>query len=530
MDLEKLNEEVDKILFDMVGNDYFTQTDFEPIVNSITDILCICYEELDRSTLKNTVQFLIEAKHDKHYIYSTSSELNKVKVLKSKTKSDQDLNYDSDIMSGAELDFGPNDGPVSPYLNSELKSESTDKIQLSCAADLVCHRYLYPHPEFKEDVYLKRAKRLAAIKKIPQFEQKSAEWLDQRNKCLTATAVAVALDEDPYKYPAELLLDKCWRGEKFEDNENTHHGNKYEQVGCLFYGFRNDVGLGEYGLIQNDEYNFIGASPDNICDKYTADSTGLSKLVMRLLEIKFPKTRKILTEGDFDGDICPHQYYIQCQTQMFSLGASECDFLQCQIEEYDTWEEFVKDSVPNIFGLSKKTNLEKGCIIQLSPKNLINSDPKMCLYKSKYLYQPKLHLTLEETEKWIASEIIRFSDNPLSEEYMIDKVICWRLVKVTCNLVKADNEWFMSILPILDQFWKYVLFYRKHPAKLDKLEKFIKSVGKENSDEIFERVNKDYLSVKKNSKFEPLYQETNKWRTKFNNKKKMYTKYAKFNK
>ena len=112
-------------------------------------------------------------------------------------------------------------------------------------------------------------------------------------------------------------------------------------------------------------------------------------MVGRLLEIKFPKTRKICTEGDLDGDICPHYYYVQVQTQLFVTGMDECDFLQCQIEEYDSWEEYFQDSNPNIPGLSKKTNLEKGCLIQLLPKKMIGTgDPKMCLYSAKYIYPP----------------------------------------------------------------------------------------------------------------------------------------------
>src|SRR5690606_18186946 len=110
------------------------------------------------------------------------------------------------------------------------------------------------------------------------------------------TAIAIVLDEDPYKYPAELLLDKCDRGVPFKENENVHHGKKYEQIGNMFYAFRNNVIVEEYGLIQHHEHSFIGASPDGICSKYTCDSK-LSKLVGRLLEIKFPKIRKIITEG-----------------------------------------------------------------------------------------------------------------------------------------------------------------------------------------------------------------------------------------
>ncbi len=69
-------------------------------------------------------------------------------------------------------------------------------------------------------------------------------------------------------------------------------------------------------------------------------------------------------------------------------------------------------------------------------------------------------------------------------------------------------------------FWDYVLFYRKHSDKLDKLVEYVKEVGKENSDQIFSKINKEYLSVNKKSSYKPLYQEPTKWRTIYNEKKK----------
>lgn len=441
----------------------------------------------------------------------------------------QDSESESELMSidGIDLEQISDEKSVkmAKYINSELINENRDKIQFSSADDLVSHRYDYDGDTFQEDVYIRRKKRVIEIKKIPQVEQKSQAWLDQRNQCLTATAVAIALDEDPYKYPAELLLDKCGRGVPFEENENVHHGKKYEQVGNMFYAFRNNVSVGEYGLLQHDKYSFIGASPDGICNKTTLNGDKLTKLVGRLLEIKFPKTRKIVTEGKLDGDIVPHYYYVQIQTQLFVTGLDECDFLQCKPEEYESWEDYVKDSYPNIPGLSKKTNLEKGCLIQLLPKKMVGGDPKMCLYHGKYIYPPRLHMNNEEIQKWIADEVMHFHTNELSKDYLIDRIIYWRLSEVTCHLVKAETKKFEANIPILKQFWDYVLFYRDHPKKLDRLVKYIEEIGFRNSAIIFERVHQDYCSVHKNTKYEPLYQKETEWRKKYNEK---YASYQKF--
>jgi hypothetical protein len=206
----------------------------------------------------------------------------------------------------------------------------------------------------------------------------------------------------------------------------------------------------------------------------------------------------------------------------------ECDFLQCQIDEYESWEDFIQDSISTIPGLSKKTNLEKGCLIQLLPKKMISGDAKMCLYNSRYIYPPKLHMTNSEIEKWLATELLNYHNNEFSKDYVIDRIIYWRLSKVACNLIKADNKWFESKIPMLKQFWDYVLFYRKNTKKLDRLVKYIEEVGAKNSADIFAKVHKDYISVHQNSKYELLYQSETEWRKKYNKKYAGYQKYQEF--
>ena len=385
-------------------------------------------------------------------------------------------------------------------------------------ADLITHDYDYPHEKYVEKEYLDRVARIEKIKKIPQHEQKSEAWLTQRKSCLTATAVATAIDEDPYKYPAELLLDKCDKGVPFIENENTAHGNKYEEIANMYYSFRNNIIVEEYGLIQDTEYKFIGASPDGICECYQANKKDLSTIVGRLLEIKCPKRRRIQFSGKLDGDICPHYYFVQVQTQLFVMKMQECDFLQCQIGEYKSWQDFVDDSNTLIPGLSKMYGLEKGCVIQLMPRNLISTDPQLGLFRSKYIYPPKLHMTIQETQEWISLETLNYHENKYYQEYVIDRIIYWRLEKVGCNLITYNNDWFQSKIPVLKQFWSYVEFYRKHPNRLNKIETFIKKVGPHKSDLIFEKINEDYLSVHKKSNFEPLYQTESEWRKYYNKK------------
>lgn len=515
----KYREDVDSIMWDLLRTETFMIEDLEDIINTVTLTIRQYDKTFSRSQMKAIVNFHIGCKYDNSFLYDTKNETDKQIIMK---KIEDDSSH-SDDMSFGGLDMNDSiEEVIIPYLNSEIEK---DKTVVNCAADLISHRHDYNAGRYAEKKYIRRKERIVEIKAIPQPEQKSEAWLKQRKKCITATGVSTALDEDPYNHPAKFLLEKCDRGIPFKENKNTHHGVKYEEIGSMFYAFRNNIDVADYGLLQHEEYPFIGASPDGICEKTAKDGSGLSKIVGRLLEIKFPATREILTSGDLDGDICPHQYYLQCLTQMFVTKMDECDFLQCKIEEYESYDDFVKDSQSKIPGLSKSSNLEKGCIIQLLPKKLVNDDDKlMCLYKAQYLYPSKLHMTIDETEKWIANEIINFSSHKFSKEYVIDKPIFWKLTKVTCHLIKQDNEWMMRRLPELQQFWDYVEFYRKHEDKLNDIETFVKEVGDDKTALIFERVNKHFLEFNKKSKYKPLYQQINPWRAKFIKKKEDYKK------
>ena len=492
MTLFYYNQEIDKILWDLLGNDYFTETDLDDVIKFVTDTIYQYDQTIKKSNLKSVIKFVIENKYSKHYIYDTQVEYNQVEI-------------------GSEEKIEDDD-------------DDNDKVRLSSYKDLISHHYDYKYPNYRRSTYKLRKKRVEEINKIPQNEQKSDAWKLQRTKCLTATAVAVALDEDPYNYPIELLMDKCGKGIPFIENKNVHHGKKYEEIGNMYYSFRNNIIVKEYGLIQHSEHEFIGASPDGICSARAKDSDSLSKLVGRLLEIKFPKTRKILTEGEFDGDICPHQYFVQVQTQLFVTELDECDFLQCEVEEYDSWEDFIQDSHPTIPGLSKETCLEKGCLIQLLPKDMIGSDADMCLYNGKYIYPPKLHMTKEEIEKWIAQELLNFHLNDHSDKYMIDRIIYWKFTKISCELIQSDSEWIKSKIPMLKQFWDYVLFYRNNGEKLDELVEFMKTSNKKDSAEIFSKVHRDYKSVNVETEYQALYQEKSYWRKKYIQKQIEYFK------
>ncbi len=158
---------------------------------------------------------------------------------------------------------------------------------------------------------------------------------------------------------------------------------------------------------------------------------------------------------------------------------------------------------------------------------MLMGDAKQCLYHAKYIYPSKLHMTLDETEKWIAHETCHYHENALSREYVIDRVIYWRLSLIACHLIKSDTKYFESIIPTLQQFWDYILFYRANPKRLDALVQYIQEIGVKKSSEIFERIHREYVASNKNTKYHALYQTVNPWRKKFNEKAARFQNYQK---
>lgn len=171
--------------------------------------------------------------------------------------------------------------------------------------------------------------KISFIKNIPQYPQKSKEWLEQRKNKLTSSDSATALDINPYQPQFELLLKKCGYGPDFTGSESTFHGEKYEteaiqkyeklvgktnyEFGLINYKDINPIRKKQYNF--NYDLGFLAGSPDGIAiDNRTGD------LVM--LEVKCPLRRKIIYGH------CPEYYLSQVQLNMFILDLEKADFIE----------------------------------------------------------------------------------------------------------------------------------------------------------------------------------------------------------
>lgn len=326
--------------------------------------------------------------------------------------------------------------------------------------------------------YQKYEKQFNVLYNTPQPEQRTKEWFDYRYNRITASDMATAIDLNPYESVEAFICKKCDPNFPFLDNDFVFHGKKYEQIATQLYEHIYNVKVTEFGCVPSEKYKFLGASPDGICSKSTLDYN-FSPLIGTMLEIKCPFVRKIKNKGKIAGDICPFYYYCQVQQQLECCDLDYCDFWQCEIEEYKDRTEYLLDiNFKPIFSegekgeiIKKNTVFFKGMLLQFLPKEYsLTYEGDKHEYKSKYIYPPRLDMTLEEYDRWCLNTLNSVKLNMDFNDYYFDKIIYWKIPKSHNVKIKRDTEWFNSIFPILEETWEKVLYYRENVEELSKLQ------------------------------------------------------------
>jgi putative phage-type endonuclease len=165
---------------------------------------------------------------------------------------------------------------------------------------------------------------ISELLKLPQHEQRSKEWFEQRKDKLTSSDAATVLGINPYQKREEVLFKKCGLDLKpFVGNIATRHGQKYEDEAiekyCRIMGKKNF----NFGLLchkdihKNDDYYWLAGSPDGIVQDY--DNPDNEPI---LLEVKCPFRRKIKI-----GEI-PSYYLPQVQLNLFICNIQTADFIE----------------------------------------------------------------------------------------------------------------------------------------------------------------------------------------------------------
>jgi putative phage-type endonuclease len=318
------------------------------------------------------------------------------------------------------------------------------------------------------DEYIELEKQFNKLKLLPQPEQRTKEWYDYRYNRVTASDTCAAIDLNPYETVEQFILKKCDPNFPFRDNENVHHGKKYETIATLIYEHVFNVRVFEFGALPSEKYNFLGASPDGICSKYTLDNKFSEKLGT-MLEIKCPIKRNIVLKGA-ETDICPFYYYCQVQQQLECCELTVCDFWQCSIVEYSR-NDYLNDNTTSIMytntdELIIDNKYKKGIILEYYPKNFTPEfDGDSIEWKSKYIYPKQLDMNELEYNEWI----IKMLEETKIDGYYFNRLIYWKL-KLAHNLPIIKNDVFLNkIIPILKNTWEQVQYYRKNLNRLDDL-------------------------------------------------------------
>lgn len=335
------------------------------------------------------------------------------------------------------------------------------------------------------------SKQFDVLRAIILPEQKSDEWHKMRFNKITASDGGTVIDVNHHEQQFKFILKKTLNP-PFEANEFCHHGIKYEDVATSIYEYRMNITTEEFGLIGHPLYDFLGASPDRICNRYKLDGIHKTKFVGRMLEIKCPYIRKIKMSGEIIDEICPIYYWVQTQLQLECCDLEECDFWQCEIKEYESRHEFNNDTDKNEPFRSKTTGFEKGCIIQLLPKDkmkdIIEGNYNDIVYgHSKYIYAPKIEMSPHDCDIWIAETLDNMQRESKYNKYFFDKVIYWKLITSKNVLINRDRKWFADNLPTYSRMWNYVLFLRANKDKLQLLADYIESRER--------KINKTIMSV-----------------------------------
>ena len=237
-----------------------------------------------------------------------------------------------------------------------------------------------------------------------------------RQDLVTASDFAQALGEGKFGSVKQFLQKKC---EPLNDadqqaskvNPFFRWGNMFESVAIAIYSHLNSVKIHEFGLIKHPKNDFFGASPD-----------GISELGI-MVEIKCPRKRKI------DGKV-PTQYYYQIQGQLDVCDLKECDYFECEFEQYYNEEEFAENYDDMEF---------KGIIVETED--------------NRFSYSDGIGAGPDDS----LEKLLEWSN---SFEKFVSKTF-WSLGKYNNVRVIRDDEFLKVSMQLLKEIWDKVRLYRK---------------------------------------------------------------------
>ena len=303
---------------------------------------------------------------------------------------------------------------------------------------------------------------LECLRSKPQPAQRTPEWYHFRHNLITASNAYKAFDSQATKN--QLIYEKCQpltnvnlsnnildsdfveEVKMVNVNSTLHWGQKYEPLSVKIYEYIYDTEVEDFGCIQDEEYAFLGASPDGINTNINSQRYG------RMLEIKNIVNREI------DG-IPKKEYWIQMQLQMKVCDLDECDFLETRFVEYADQNAFKEDVNPEeIYEDDDGKEFVNICLSKdLKHKGII-------LYfhtkegKPYYVYKPLDIIEPTHILKWEEEMLDLYQSDKYNYTYI--KFIYWKLDQMSCVLVCRNRQWFEDNIWELKELWNTVLVER----------------------------------------------------------------------
>lgn len=139
------------------------------------------------------------------------------------------------------------------------------------------------------------------------IQQGTAEWLEARSKCITATDIAAILGLHPYKSPADVWMDKTGQGRTVEVNQSMRCGSHLEPAIADWWSQEHGRPVTRAAFVLHPEEPIFGASPDFL----VGDDA--------VLETKWCGPNAAKGFGDGADDV-PAHYLLQVQWQLFVTG------------------------------------------------------------------------------------------------------------------------------------------------------------------------------------------------------------------
>ena len=341
------------------------------------------------------------------------------------------------------------------FYNDDAEDE-LDEIILEAKTDFF-KNYMVPrsYPDTRilgEPDYDYIEEQLNVLRNKPQPAQRTKEWYHFRHNLITASNAYKAFESQATQN--QLIYEKCqplnaaaYDSDIEEEvkmvnvNSTLHWGQKYEPLSVLIYENDYDAKVEDFGCIQDEEYPFLGASPDGIITDIASPRYG------RMLEIKNIVNREI------DG-IPKKEYWIQMQLQMKVCDLDECDFLETKFVEYIDRTSFEEDTNNDVYEDEKGLEFKNLCLSKDSKTKGIILYFHTKEGKPHYVYKPLDIIHPHDIIEWEDKTLDLYQSDKYNYVYM--KFIYWKLDKLSCVLVCRNRQWFEDAKKDLQEIWSII--------------------------------------------------------------------------